>query len=270
MFFVISKLAGSLILPSNALTVLAALGVILVIVRKRRAGVGAMIVSAIMLVSAGWLPLGNDALRVLENRFPQPALPDHVTGIVMLGGAAEPNISADRKTVALNDAAERITAVAALSRRYPQARIILSGGIGYLLGSRDKTESAYARDVLVSIGVPADRIEMEQKSRNTFENAVDSKALAKPKPTDVWLMVTSANHMPRAVGCFRKAGFPVTPYPVDYRTETPIRWMPTSSIAKGLTAADKAVHEWVGLLAYHFAKGTELFPAPAQGGPEQP
>ena len=262
MFFVLSKLVENLLLPSNAFTVLAVLGVVLFAFRLRRTGSALMIAATLLFVAAGWLPLGKDALMVLENRFPRPQLPDHVTGIVMLGGVINTHVSADRQTVATNNAGERITGISALSRRYPQARIILSGGLGHLFAGHGKTKSAYARDLLVATGVPAGRMELEEKSRNTCENAIDSKAMAKPSPGDVWLLVTSASHMPRAIGCFRMAGFPAIPYPVDYRTFASVQWSPNKSVAEGLAAADLATHEWLGLVAYHLFKGTELFPDP--------
>ena len=66
--------------------------------------------------------------------------------------------------------------------------------------------------------MPASRLTLEDRSRNTIENAVYSKALAQPKPGERWLLVTSALHMPRAMGAFRQAGFAVEAYPVDYQT----------------------------------------------------
>jgi uncharacterized SAM-binding protein YcdF (DUF218 family) len=125
------------------------------------------------------------------------------------------------------------------------------------------SESQVARQILVSLGLPPQRIEMEERSRNTCENGTESKAALQPKPGELWLLVTSASHMPRAVGCFRAAGFSVTPYPVDYRTRgTNDLWRVTKSMADGLASTDLAVHEWFGLLAYRAAGMTaEVFPA---------
>lgn len=261
MFFVLSKIIEDLLLPSNAITVLAVLGVALVILSLRRTGTVLLVIAAALLVTVGWLPLGNDALLVLENRFPKAIPPENVAGIVLLGGAIDTHVSAERDVVALNDAGERVTTLVALARHFPQARIILSGGLGHLFAGHGKTESAYTEDLLVGMGVPADRLELDEKSRNTCENAVDSKAVANPHPDENWLLVTSAAHMPRSMACFRKTGFSVIPYPVDYRTRPSSMWAPNKSVAVGLDAADLAVHEWLGLAAYHFFKGTELFPA---------
>lgn len=262
MFFVISKVVENLLLPSNAIAILAVIGGLLLLVRWRRTGFLLLSVAVVLLALVGWGPLGRIGLEALENRFPRPAIQGSVAGIIVLGGAVNIHISADRNTVATNDAGERFTAAAELARRFPDARIILSGGAGHLLPGNLRTESALGKDLLASVGVPASRIEIEEQSRNTCENAFDSKAVAGPKAGERWILVTSASHMPRAVACFRAARFPVIPYPVDYRTNRADLWQPSKSIADGLEDADLAEHEWIGLLTYHIVKGTELFPPP--------
>jgi uncharacterized SAM-binding protein YcdF (DUF218 family) len=139
----------------------------------------------------------------------------------MLGGAVDTHITAERGQATLNEAGERVTTMAELSRRFPQARLLLSGGANHVLTSQPVTESAVARDLLIGLGVDPARIEMEERSRDTCENAEQGMMLAKPQPGEQWLLVTSASHMPRAVACFRAAGFPIIPYPVDFRTRGP-------------------------------------------------
>jgi len=110
--------------------------------------------------------------------------------------------------------------------------------------------------------------EREDRSRNTVENAVFSKAIAQPKSGERWLLVTSAHHLPRAVGVFRKVGFPVEPYPVDWRTRGPKDVLrPFATLGDGLRRSDTAVREWVGLAVYWLTGRTsELFPAPIPEG----
>jgi uncharacterized SAM-binding protein YcdF (DUF218 family) len=120
-----------------------------------------------------------------------------------------------------------------------------------------------ARDLLVGIGVDPGRIEMEERSRDTCENAEQSLVLAKPQLGENWVLVTSASHMPRAVACFRAAGFSMVPFPVDYRTRglADLR-RPVDSIADGLEALDLAAHEWIGLATYRlFGRTHELLPS---------
>ncbi|KUM25608.1 hypothetical protein AU467_25920 [Mesorhizobium loti] len=172
------------------------------------------------------------------------------------------HITEDRNIVTLNDNAERVVEVATLSRRYPSARILLSGGSGHLINGHTFTESEGARRLLDELGVPQERIELEERSRTTFENAVESAAIVKPKPGEVWLLVTSAYNMPRAVASFRAANFPIVPYPVDYRTRPTNLRRPVYSIAEGLALMDIAAHEWLGLAAYHLTgKTAEMLPS---------
>jgi uncharacterized SAM-binding protein YcdF (DUF218 family) len=84
------------------------------------------------------------------------------------------------------------------------------------------SESQYAGRLLESFGIARDRIVLEERSRNTLENAIYSKDLANPKAGERWLLVTSAYHMPRAIGVFRQAGFMVEAYPADWRTRGPV------------------------------------------------
>jgi uncharacterized SAM-binding protein YcdF (DUF218 family) len=263
MFFVISKLIEFFLIPSNLIALLGMVGILAALLGRSRLGRACMIASVLLLAICGWSPLGPAALMVLENRFPQPVIDMPVTGIILLGGAVDPHISSYRGTLAMNEAGERLTATVDLSRRYPDARIFLSGGLGQSHGASTLTESKVARDILVSLGVSPERIEMEERSRNTCENGTESAASIQPKPGELWILVTSASHMPRAIGCFRAAGFDVTPYPVDYRTRGAADLQrPTGSIAVGLAATDLAAHEWFGLLTYRAAGLTaELFPS---------
>ena len=105
-----------------------------------------------------------------------------------------------------------MTEAAALARRYPNAKVLFTGGSVEIL--REPTVEADAAGmVLRDLGVGGDRLLLERKARNTAENAVLAKQLADPKPGERWLLVTSAWHMPRAMGLFRKVGFDVEPWP---------------------------------------------------------
>ncbi|HUI97721.1 MAG TPA: YdcF family protein [Xanthobacteraceae bacterium] len=264
MFFILSKMLGFFALPSDIAATLAALGVVLLFSRFRQIGRALATVGVVLLVVAGLSPLGNALMLPLEDRFPpwDPAR-GAPTGIVVLGGAIGPEISAARHTPDLNESAERITATAALARKYPAARIIYSGGNARLV-LMGGIEADFAVDLFESLGIPRARIETERASRNTIENATFSKALARPKPGERWLLVTSAYHMPRAIGTFRRVGFAVEAYPVDWRTRGPIDLaLPFESITAGLRRTDTAVHEWIGLVAYRLSGRTsELFPGP--------
>ena len=163
--------------------------------------------SLVLIAVAGWSPLGNALILPLEQRFPpwdsSRGAPD---GIVILGGAITEDVSAARGAVALNEAAERLTVGAELARRYPDARIVFSGGNSALIFD-GVPEAAFAVQELQALGVAHERITAEEQSRNTIENAVFSRLIANPKPGERWLLVTSAYHMPRAMAAFQGGGF---------------------------------------------------------------
>jgi uncharacterized SAM-binding protein YcdF (DUF218 family) len=263
MLFIVSKTIGFFTAPSNLFVCLGLAGLLLGLTRWRRFGRGLTIVSLVLLVVAGLSPLGNWLIAPLEDRFPAwdpgRGAPD---GIVVLGGAITPELSAARGTAYLNEAAERITAAAALARTYPQARIIYSGGTGRFISGKG-VEAEIAAGLFESIGLPRDRLILEGRSRNTVENAEFSLALAAPKPGERWLLVTSAYHMPRAMGIFRAAQFPVEAYPVDWRTAAADDLFPFETVSAGLRRTDTAVKEWVGLMGYWLTgRSQALFPGP--------
>ena len=265
MFFVLSKTLGFMLLPTNLLIGIGLLGAILMVTRFASLGRKLVIAAVLLLVICGLSPLGNLLLYPLESRFPawdaSRGAPD---GIVVLGGSIEPNLSAAHGAAVVSGASDRIIAAVALAYRYPNARVVFSGGSGNLV-SNDAREADFAGAIFESLGISKSRLIMERHSRNTVENAEFSKALVAPKQGERWLLVTSAFHMPRSVGLFRKAGFAVEPYPVDWRVGGPDDLFSFTNIAvDGLGRTDIAVREWMGLIAYRATgKIDELLPAPA-------
>ena len=264
MFFPLSKIIWFFLTPSNLLLALLLLGVLLLWTRFWPTGRKFVLLSLTLLVIAGFSPLGSLMLLPLENRFPQwGAGQRSPAGIIVLGGAQETVLTMARGQISLNEAAERMTEAAHLARRYPLAKLVFTGGDGGFLGGAG-VEADDAQNLFVKLGVPNSQLIMERASRNTYENAGQVAKLVQPKAGEVWLLVTSAAHMPRAVGSFRKAGIFVTPYPVDYRTRG---WLDATSFAaeasKGLRRVDNAVQEWVGLMTYRALGYTDaLFPGP--------
>lgn len=261
MFFALSKVLGFFALPSNFMAVVGLLGIALLFTRRQRLGRGLMVASLLTLAIAGWTPLGNWLIAPLENRFPPWNADGTPDGIVVLGGAISPELSLDRHSLALNESAERMTVVADLAWRYPAARLVFSGGSGHLMGG--PAEADFVLPLFESFGVPRERIMLEGGSRNTAENARFTRDLVQPKPGERWLIVTSAYHMPRAIACFRSAGFAVEAFPVDWRTRAGDTATPFAALSAGLARTDAALHEWLGLVAYRVTGQTaELWPRP--------
>jgi uncharacterized SAM-binding protein YcdF (DUF218 family) len=264
MFFTLSKLLGFFAVPSNVFIAVGLIGLVLLCTRFTRLASWLVVTSLVLIAVAGLSPLGNALILPLEQRFPPwDASRGPPDGIVVLGGSIAEDVSAARGAVALNEAAERITVTAELARRYPKARIVFAGGSNAMLFAGE-VEAVFAVQQLEALGVAHDRITAEEQSRNTIENAVFSRLIARPKPGERWLLLTSAYHMPRAIGAFRAADFTVEPYPVDWRTRGLIDMVrPFASLGDGLGRTDLAVHEWVGLVAYRLTgKTADFFPAP--------
>ena len=210
------------------------------------------------------LPIGTLLIAPLENRFAhaQP-LPQTIDGIVVLGGAIDLGTSISRGQPSLNANADRLVTFASLANRYPESRLIYTGGYRSLNSPLIK-ENEIASTLLLSLGIDPERLTTDGASRNTRDNAFRSILLAKPDPNENWLLITSARHMPRAIGAFRHAGwYNIIPYPVDYLTKiyTPIRFR--LNLLNGLRMLKAAQHEWIGLAVYRMmGYSDELFPKP--------
>lgn len=266
MFFYLSKIVWLLMQPSTLMFAALIAGVLLATTAWRRLSRGLMLGSIGGMVIFGLLPISDLLMQQLENRFPRPG-PEldvgSMAGIILIGGA-EDRIAWDRGELGgLNSAAERYTEVAALARRYPGVRIVFSGGSGALVRGLPP-EAETARRVLGALGIEGDRLTLEAASRNTHENAIFSARLLKPQAGQRWLLVTSATHMPRAVGCFRRAGFDVVAWPVDYHTPRRLGIASfNSSLPDGLEGLDGIVREYLGLLVYYVTGRTDaLVPRP--------
>ena len=200
--------------------------------------------SLLLVLLLFFLPLGPSLLRPLEQAVPQPELPEKIDGFIVLGGVFNATLTAAYKKPQLGEDAERVTEMIALARQYPRAKVIFSGGFGLLRGEV-MPEAEVLRAFLEGQGVTTSTLILEDKSRNTHENAIYSKERAQPREAESWVLITSAFHMPRAYGAFRKAGWQVIPYPVSYRVKPQFGWEES-----GYHYAELAIHEWVGLVAY--------------------
>jgi uncharacterized SAM-binding protein YcdF (DUF218 family) len=258
----ITGLLWDLLNPAAVLFYLLILGSVLFLFGRRRLARATLLTATLSLSAVGLLPIAEGLAAILENRFlPPEPMPQHVDGIIVLGGASRLALSHIHGQPVLNSHAQRLTAFAALARRYPQARLAYTGG-----GRSDEydlSEHEVARTFLSEIGVDTDRVTFERTARNTYENAVQSKKLLKPRDGETWLLVTSALHMPRAMGSFRAAGWQPLPYPAVYLAARKI-WSDAWRVdfPARLWLFEKASHEWVGLVFYRLLeRSDEIFPS---------
>lgn len=257
MFFTVGKILW-LVLQPSLLIMLAILGGagLALWTRFVRTGKALFALGLAGLLVCGISPLSLELAAVLEGQLQRPDLDKGgpVAGIIILGGAENPAVPPDKELAALNESAERLTEGAALALRLRTARVVFTGGNGNLIRNTPP-EADVARRLLLALGVEAGRLVLEARARDTFENAQLTKALLDPKPGERWLLVTSAWHMPRAVGCFRKAGFAVEAWPVDYRAIRPFSF--DANFVEGLRRMDFIFKEYVGLVAYYLTGRTD-------------
>jgi uncharacterized SAM-binding protein YcdF (DUF218 family) len=192
-----------------------------------------------------------------------------VDGIILLGGSVDASESVVHESIVVNESAERVLVTIELAHRYPKARILITGGPPATVFAPEGTaEAPVIATFLKRLDVDAARLMVEDRSRTTYENAIYSRELANPKKGERWLLVTSAWHMPRSMGVFEKAGFPVVPYPVDFRTGGGFMdQRPFAFVSEGLRRLDIGMKEWIGLIAYYASgRTTALLPSPQASG----
>ncbi len=237
------------------------LGVALLWTEWARTGRWIASLAGLSLAVVAVLPVSAWMVTILEDRFPMPPPPQHVDGIIVLGGSVTPGISEARGMATVNENADRLIAFVRLARLYPGSRLVFTGG-GKPAQRGRATEAELSGRILDGLGLQADRVTFENRSTSTYENAIFTRDLVHPRADETWLLVTSAWHMPRAVGSFESAGWPVVPYPVGYTTTGGLGWSLGFEPVRHLAELRRALHEWVGLVVYRLRGQTHtLFPA---------
>lgn len=257
------KLIDTLVDPRTIAFAVLVLGTWVLWTRREWIGRGLVTATVAVALLFSIVPIGGWALGTLENRFPPPQMPERVDGIVVLGGDFDAVLATSRRRNSFGDTAlPRIMAMAELARRYPDARIVYSGGVPDD-AVPTANESHTAAGLLDILGLDRARVTFEDRSRNTYENALFSLRVATPETGQTWLLVTSAFHMPRAMGAFRRAGWQVIPYPVDYWTGPSANWRAAFSFDSGLRLLAQAVREFAALFLYStFGLTDQIIPGP--------
>ena len=261
LFFWLSKLTWLVIAPDSLLLLLGLFSWVMWRRGALRVAKASLNLLLVTLLLVALLPVGEWLLYPLENRFPaNPQLPHKIDGIMVLGGPESITRSAVWNQVELGDSAERLLAGMALARRHPEAKLVFTSGSGSILYQRYKGADV-GKKLFEEQGMDSSRILLERKSRNTYENAAFSKALVKPRSGEIWVLVTTASHMPRSVGIFCQADWPMIPYPVDHHTWRGNLLRLDYGLVGHLNELGLAMYEWVGLVAYKLTgKTTALLP----------
>jgi len=207
------------------------------------------------------IPIGSMLLHPLESQFEtNPKLPTVIDGVIVLSGAIGAEHSRAWDQVEVGSAADRLIMFMKLAREYPSAQLIFSGGSGSLFNQKDK-DADIAKRFFREQGLDISRIVFERESRNTFESALFSYRIIEPNIDENWILITTAWHMPRAVGSFCKIGWPVIPYPVDHKTYPNQKLSLGFNLNAGFETITRALKAWIGMIAYYVAgKSDKLLP----------
>jgi uncharacterized SAM-binding protein YcdF (DUF218 family) len=259
--FILRELLSAVLQPGNFLMLCLLAGVILQFLSRGRRGKVLVGLSALGFALVAVAPIGPAIMLPLEERFPLPAkLPERIDGILVLGGAVTPPFSWSSGVTAFNCSTVRLLGAVALAHRHPEAKLVLVGKGLFPVGYSNTRATL---GFVTKEGIVPTRILAEEQSRSTRENAVNAKELLRPAPGETWVLITSAYHMPRAVGAFTAIGWQVTPYPVDFSIDPRTEMRASFNLVGGLHDSTLAAHEWVGLVVYRLMGWTrELFPAP--------
>jgi len=251
MYNLASKLLGPLCDPFILAVVLAVCA--LVFWKRRRLSFRLLVISIALLLIFGSGLVATALARSLESQSRDSGLNvPPAQAIVVLGGAIHMPGGIHHQT-GLIDASDRLLAAFRLYRAGKAPLIFCSGGNNPLAGYAGQTaESVWFARLLEEWDVPSAAIEVESGSINTHENAVRTYQALAPRGIRRILLVTSAMHMPRAAGAFRKVGFDVIAAPADFHSgwREPgilIQCLPSAS---NLGNSEAALHEWLGIAVY--------------------
>lgn len=253
-------------MPGHVLFAWMAIGTVFLFFRReswRKRGRFMTVVGVAAGIIVAVIPIGLWGMTWLENRFTQPPWPKHVAGIIVIGGN-EDEVVAEKRGILWTGFGTmgRELAFKILSEKYPEAMLVYSGGSSYVNAPAALSQADIAGGVLKEMGLKREVL-YEGKSRTTYENAVFSAALiGAAKIKEPWILVTSAWHIPRATGTFRKAGWNIIPMPVAYSTSGRLPWFRMDFTAN-MTALHGFMRETLGMI-YYWAVGRSdaLFPEP--------
>jgi uncharacterized SAM-binding protein YcdF (DUF218 family) len=250
MEYLLTKLLPLFVYPLGLAIVLGIFGLVL-LVRGHHGKAGASILLGVLILwGSATNAVSARILISLEGDF--PAIPveqqPNVDAIVVLGGFTGGGESEDA-IVEINDAVDRLFHGVRLYRAGKAQHVMLLGG-----AARGKlAESHVMAGLLAEFGVSREVMLLEDKSRNTRENALNALAIMKKKGINKILLVTSAFHMHRASAVFEKLGLEVVPAATDYQVQnyepSILDWVPDAEALMGTTLGIK---EYLGWWVYWF------------------
>lgn len=262
MFFLLSKLFWVIISPLNFVWIVIFIGFVYGLVTKRQQINTLLMAGVFLFLTLGILPVGYNLMVFLERQYDRPArLPDKVDGIIVLGGGFNAELAHQTGMMVANGEINRVIDFVALGQKYPKAKLVYSGGTGKVF-YQELGESPIAKEFLKLTAIDEGRVIYEEKSRNTYENIMNSKEVVKPMAGEVWVVVTAFSHMPRAMGIMKKLDWPAIAYPSSPKTLRQYRWLPAGlDVSNNFYLLGNAIKEGIGSVVYYFSgKSAFLLP----------
>ena len=259
MSFYLSKILWLIVNPFNIFIFITLFTMFLYFINFRRLSLIIYLINSIFIALISFLPIGSYLTYIIEKEFhTNTKFPDQVDGILILGGATNPLLFKEFDQISLNGSAERLVESVMIIRKFEKAKVIFSGGSG-IVNRSDLGHSQVAKLFYKKMGVDINKIFFEDKSRNTHENIIYSKKIAKPKKNENWLLITSAFHMKRALLIAEKNNWKFIPYAVDFKNIKEFKLTPNLNLLSNLNSFQSGLHEWLGLVSYYLMGRTEKF-----------
>lgn len=229
-------------------------GAVLLFFQKNKWGKRCVVTSCLGFIIFATIPFNLWIMENLENRFPRvESISSDVKGMILLGGSFDKITTLAREETAYNLAAGRFIKFVEITKAHPHLQLAFTG---------NEFEAKTAKKAFQALGIDPSRVLFEEASKDTKGNAAKSAQLLNPKSTEKWLLITSAYHMPRSVGLFRKAGFNVIPYPADYHTPGNYEPWFFLGLTLSLEAWEAGTREWLGMIInYLLGRSDELYPS---------
>tara|TARA_B100001175_G_C19398130_1_gene584830 strand:+ start:79 stop:861 length:783 start_codon:yes stop_codon:yes gene_type:complete len=252
MFFILSKILWLIFNPFSLFLIFFVFSSLLLIFKNNKIAKYLLLVNLTFILVISIFPIGKTAIYFLEKEYHKEiTYPKNIHGILILAGATKPFLSKEHSSIELNSSAERLFESIFLINKYKDSKIIFSGGSGSL-NKPLHNHSDVVYGFFNKLNVDIERVIFENKSRNTYENIINSKKISKPKRDENWILVTSASHMKRATLIAEKQDWIFYPYPVDFNQPKSFLFYPSLDFFNNVRFLQKASHEWLGLLSYYF------------------
>lgn len=257
MSFYLSKIIWLIFNPFNIFIFLTIISLIFYFLYLKKLSIIIFLTNFTCLLTISIFPIGNYLIYKLEKEYHskiQP--PQNLHGILILGGATNPLLFKDHEEISFNDAAERLIEAFHLIKKYKNIKVIMTGGSG-LINETEIGHADVAKIFFNKMDLDTSKIIFENKSRNTNENIILSKKIAKPNNDEKWLIITSAFHMKRAILIGQKNNWEFIPYAVDFKSRSKFNFKPSIYLWSNLSSFQLASHEWIGLVSYFLMQRTD-------------